>query len=118
MRDQNEVNLIGRIACTAEVVRQAFKCRTFRVYITEDVVGIQIAGALKELGLPRTEFLTALLTFNLGVEAGQLAVIATAFLLLGWHCANRTWYRSRVVIPISAMIACTSLVWTVQRLHA
>ncbi|HTQ10599.1 MAG TPA: NAD(P)H-dependent glycerol-3-phosphate dehydrogenase [Fimbriimonadaceae bacterium] len=31
----------------AEIVRQAFKCRTFRVYITDDVIGIQIAGALK-----------------------------------------------------------------------
>jgi len=31
----------------AEVVRRAFKCRTFRVYITDDVIGIQIAGALK-----------------------------------------------------------------------
>lgn len=33
----------------AEIVRQAFKCRTFRVYITDDVIGIQIAGALKNV---------------------------------------------------------------------
>ena len=37
--------------------------------------GMGFAGALKELGLPRSEFVTALLTFNVGVEAGQLAVI-------------------------------------------
>ena len=74
------------------------------------------AGALKELGLPRSEFVTALLTFNVGVEAGQLAVIAAAFLLVGWHCAHRAWYRTRVVVPASAMIACTAVYWTVQRL--
>lgn len=33
----------------AEVVRQAYKCRTFRVYLTEDVQGIQLAGALKNV---------------------------------------------------------------------
>jgi hydrogenase/urease accessory protein HupE len=78
--------------------------------------GMGFAGALKELGLPRSEFLTALLTFNVGVEAGQLTVIGAAFLLVGWHCANRAWYRSRIVVPASAMIAFTAVYWTIQRL--
>jgi hydrogenase/urease accessory protein HupE len=77
--------------------------------------GLGFAGALKELGLPRSEFVTALLTFNIGVEAGQLSVIAIAFLLVGWQWSNRVWYRPRVVIPTSAAIACTALYWTVQR---
>jgi hydrogenase/urease accessory protein HupE len=80
--------------------------------------GMGFAGALKDLGLPRSEFVTALLTFNVGVEAGQLAVIGVAFLLVGWHSANRAWYRSRIVVPASAMIACTALYWTVQRLFS
>ena len=79
--------------------------------------GMGFAGALKELGLPRSEFLTALLTFNVGVEAGQLAVIGAAFLLVGWHCANRAWYRSRIVVPASVLIACTAVYWTIQRLQ-
>jgi glycerol-3-phosphate dehydrogenase (NAD(P)+) len=33
----------------SETVRQAFKCRTFRVYISDDVIGIQMAGALKNV---------------------------------------------------------------------
>lgn len=78
--------------------------------------GMGFAGALKELGLPRSEFVTALVTFNLGVEAAQLTVIATAFLLLGWHWSNRNWYRGRVVIPASAMIACMAVYWTVERM--
>ena len=78
--------------------------------------GLGFAGALKELGLPRSEFVTALLTFNVGVEAGQLTVIAVAFMVVGWHCANRAWYRSRIVVPASAMIACTAVYWTIQRL--
>jgi hydrogenase/urease accessory protein HupE len=78
--------------------------------------GMGFAGALKELGLPRSEFLTALLTFNVGVEAGQLAVMGAAFMLVGWHCAHRAWYRSRVVVPVSALIASTAVFWTVERL--
>jgi len=78
--------------------------------------GMGFAGALKELGLPRSEFVTALLTFNLGVEAGQLAVIGVAFMLVGWHCANRVWYRSRIVVPVSTLIACTAVYWTIARL--
>jgi hypothetical protein len=78
--------------------------------------GLGFAGALRELGLPRSEFLTALLTFNMGVEAGQLAVLAAAFTLVGWHCARHDWYRSRIVVPASLMIACTAVYWTIERL--
>jgi hydrogenase/urease accessory protein HupE len=78
--------------------------------------GMGFAGALKELGLPRSEFVTALLTFNIGVEAGQLAVIGTAFVLVGWYSANRVWYRRRIVVPASMAIACTAVYWTIQRL--
>jgi len=78
--------------------------------------GMGFAGALKELGLPRSEFLAALLTFNIGVEAGQLTVIGVAFLFVGWHFSQRDWYRARVVVPASAMIGCTAVYWTVARL--
>lgn len=37
--------------------------------------GFGFAGALREIGLPEGEVPTALLAFNLGVEAGQLAVV-------------------------------------------
>jgi len=78
--------------------------------------GMGFAGALQELGLPRSEFLTALLTFNLGVEAGQLAVIGAAFMLVGWHYADCVWYRRRIAVPASMLIACTAVYWTIQRL--
>lgn len=78
--------------------------------------GMGFAGALKDLSLPRSEFATALVTFNVGVEAGQMAVIAAAFLFVGWYCADRSWYRGRIVVPVSAMIACTAVYWTIQRI--
>jgi hypothetical protein len=77
--------------------------------------GMGFAGVLEEIGLPRGEFLTALLTFNLGVELGQLAVITLAFLAVGIWFKDRPWYRARIVIPLSALIALTGAYWTVER---
>lgn len=78
--------------------------------------GMGFAGALKDLGLPRGEFLTGLVTFNVGVEIGQLTVIGAAFVLVGWYCSRRVWYRTRVVVPASMAIACMAVYWMVQRI--
>jgi hypothetical protein len=78
--------------------------------------GLGFAGALGELGLPRSEFVTALIGFNLGVEAGQLTVIAAAFAVVGWRWGRREWYRRLVVMPASAVIACIAVYWTIQRI--
>lgn len=43
-------------------------------------------------------------------------MIGLAATLVGWHCRNKTWYRSRVVVPASVAIAVTALYWTVERL--
>ncbi len=46
------------------------------------VHGLGFAGALKEIGLPEQHLAVALFTFNVGVEIGQLLVIAMAFVLV------------------------------------
>ena len=79
--------------------------------------GMGFAGVLSELGLPRSEFLPALLSFNAGVELGQLTVILAAFLLVGAF-RNRPWYRRRIVIPASLAIAAVGLFWAIQRIAA
>ena len=78
--------------------------------------GMGFAGVLKELGLPRSEFLTALVTFNVGVEFGQLAVIAAAFVLVAGWARAKPWYRPRFVVPASFVIAVIGIYWTVQRI--
>ncbi len=77
--------------------------------------GLGFAGVLHEVGLPRSEFLTGLITFNVGVELGQLAVISLAFGLVGYWGKNRPWYRARVIVPASGAIALTGLYWTIER---
>ena len=77
--------------------------------------GLGFAGVLGELGLPSGQFIPALLAFNLGVEVGQLTVIAAATLAVGWW-RTAPFFRSRIVVPASMAIACVAIYWTAQRL--
>jgi hypothetical protein len=108
---------IAYVAVENLLISELKSWRVWLVFACGLLHGLGFAGVLHELGLPRREFLTALLSFNVGVEAAQLAVIAAAFLVVGAWFAGRTWYRTRIVMPASAAIACTALVWAVQRLQ-
>lgn len=77
--------------------------------------GMGFAGVLSELGLPRSQFVPALLSFNAGVELGQLAVIATLALALALPFRHAPWYRRRIVVPGSLAIAAIGLYWFVER---
>lgn len=77
------------------------------------VHGMGFASALGTL--PRGSFLPALVSFNVGVELGQLSVIAAAFLVVGWF-RSRTWYRPTVVIPASVAIAAMGIYWAIDRI--
>jgi hypothetical protein len=78
--------------------------------------GMGFAGVLRDLRLARADVLPALVSFNTGIELAQLTVIAVAL-----ACTARVsrhgpqFYRARIVIPISALIAVTALAWTVER---
>ena len=77
--------------------------------------GLGFAGVLQEIGLPRDDFLTGLIAFNVGVEFGQLATIAIAWVLTGLWFRHRSWYRTGIVYPGSAAIAPVGAYWTVER---
>jgi hydrogenase/urease accessory protein HupE len=77
--------------------------------------GMGFAGVLRDIGLPRSQFLTALVSFNVGVEAGQLTVIAIALAAVAYWRQNRPVYRRLIVQPASLVIALCGLFWTFQR---
>ena len=78
--------------------------------------GMGFAGVLSQLGLPESDFATALVFFNVGVEAGQLFVIAVTFSCVFWLLKNQQLYRQWVVIPVSALISLIGIFWTYERL--
>lgn len=78
--------------------------------------GLGFAAALHDLHIPRSDFLSALISFNAGVEFGQLAVLLLAFLAVAWTFGKQPWYRSRISIPASVLIGLVGIFWTIQRL--
>jgi len=76
--------------------------------------GLGFASVLGEFGLPDGQFIPALIGFNIGVELGQLTVIALAFIAVGW-LAGRPWYRRMISIPASCAIAAVGAFWVVER---
>ena len=86
------------------------------VFLFGLIHGMGFASALTDLGLPKNAYFSSLIMFNLGVELGQISVILSAFLLLGLPFGNKPYYRKRIVIPLSIIIAAIALYWTVERL--
>ncbi len=77
--------------------------------------GLGFASVLGDVGLQDNRFVIGLIGFNIGVELGQLAVITLAFLLLGLPFGQKGWYRTRITIPASALIALVGAWWTFER---
>ncbi|KUP92575.1 hypothetical protein TRIHO_25450 [Tritonibacter horizontis] len=77
--------------------------------------GLGFASVLGDFGLPSEAIVPALLGFNVGVELGQLTVVAIAFGLVGFWFGKHPKYRGRVAIPASATIAVVGAYWFVER---
>lgn len=77
------------------------------------VHGLGFAGALQAIGLPQQHLLAALLTFNLGVELGQLAVVGS--LWAGWRLLREQPWLARARTPVLYAIGSMAAWWTVAR---
>jgi hypothetical protein len=76
--------------------------------------GFGFASVLAEMGLPKGARLVSLVAFNLGVEAGQLAVVL-AVMPLAYFLRATHFYRRGIMPWGSSAIACLALFWFVQR---
>lgn len=77
--------------------------------------GFGFAGVLADLGLEAGNLLLPLFTFNLGVEAGQLAVVAV-LMPLAWWLRRTVFYRRAILIGGSILAALIGAYWCLERL--
>jgi hypothetical protein len=91
------------------------KWRTVLVFCFGLLHGLGFASVLVKFGLPEEQFLPALIGFNIGVELGQLSVIAIAYFLLGLTFGQKPYYRSVITIPASCIIAAIGAWWVFER---
>jgi len=77
--------------------------------------GFGFAGALRQISLPHSEIPLALLSFNIGVEAGQLAVLAVVLPTVFW-LRRQQWFVDRGVKGLSGAIALAGVCWFLIRI--
>lgn len=99
------------------VANELHKSRLILVFLFGLLHGLGFAGVLTDFGMPQDDFAVALISFNVGVEFGQLAVIALAFVLLSIWFKDQSIYRRIVIVPGSALITVTGLYWFLERLE-
>ncbi|OWQ47149.1 hypothetical protein CDL60_12280 [Roseateles noduli] len=80
------------------------------------VHGLGFAGALREIGLPEKHLLVALLTFNVGVEIGQLMTVGACWAL--WRVASRWSWTSRLRTALLYLIGSAAAYWSWLRIAA
>jgi hypothetical protein len=78
--------------------------------------GLGFAGALADLGIDRTHLAETLVGFNVGVELGQLTVVAAAALVLRALPVQIERRRAWITVPGSLAIAVIGAYWAVERL--
>ena len=77
--------------------------------------GFGFAGALKDIGLPEGEVPMALLTFNLGVEAGQVAIVLAAMGVLALIQRWTAPLLRPVMLSVTYLIGITASYWFIER---
>ena len=90
--------------------------RIIIVFMFGLIHGMGFASALNEIGLPRNQFFLSILSFNVGVELGQISIIIAIFTLIISPFGKKDYYRKSVVNPLSICIGLTALYWTIQRI--
>lgn len=77
--------------------------------------GLGFASVLGDLGLEQGQFLASLISFNVGVELGQLSIVAGAWMLFHWFYDSK-WYDRTIPVIGSLGIACMGIIWAVERI--
>ena len=77
--------------------------------------GLGFAAVLNHYGIPKDNFISLLLSFNIGVELGQIAVLMIAFIVVNL-ILRQSWQNQKIRIPASIIIGCFGLFWFIERI--
>jgi len=96
------------------IFKEPNKWRYLVVFIFGLLHGLGFASVLNQYGLPKDNFISLLLAFNIGVEIGQLSVLIIAFFVLRL-IFKKKWQSKRIRIPASIIIGFVGLFWFIER---
>jgi len=95
----------GRLAASRSVVVFAFGL----------LHGLGFASVLADFGLPQDAFILGLLSFNIGVEIGQLLIVVPIYLALRVISLSQAQFRNGFQLPVSGLIAAVGIFWFAER---
>ncbi|MDA9607059.1 HupE/UreJ family protein, partial [Candidatus Pelagibacter sp.] len=92
------------------------KMRPYIIFIFGLLHGLGFAGILNEIGISDSLFISSLISFNLGVELGQISVILLSYIFISLLFKDKLWYRDRITKPLSLIIALIGFYWFFERI--
>ena len=103
------------VAIENTMFKQTTKWRPLVIFGFGLLHGLGFAALLTQYGLPKDNFISLLLAFNVGVELGQLAVLIMAFILVR-AIFRKSQNKNQLKIPASIIIGLIGLYWFVDSL--
>ena len=101
------------VAVENTLYKKTTKWRPLVVFSFGLLHGLGFATLLTEYGLPKDNFISLLLAFNIGVEFGQLSVLLMAFIIVRLIFI-KTKYKNQLKIPASILIGLVGLYWFIE----
>ena len=101
------------VALENSLFKKTTKWRSLVIFGFGLLHGLGFAALLTEYGLPKDNFISLLLAFNIGVELGQLAVLLVAFILVRAILRNSK-NKDRLRVPASIIIGSVGLYWFIE----
>ena len=91
------------------------KYRSIIIFFFGLLHGLGFASVLSSFGLPGTNFIWALVGFNIGVEIGQITIILAFYAIFIYWIKTKNYYRKYISIPGSLIIALFGTFWLLER---
>ena len=79
--------------------------------------GLGFALVLSDIGYQSSQLIVNLISFNLGIEAAQIFIILSLYVLLGIKFSNKKYYRYIFQVPVSLFIALVGIYWFFERIN-
>ena len=91
------------------------KYRSITIFFFGLLHGLGFASVLSSFGLPSTNFVWALVGFNIGVEIGQITIIFVFYAICIYWINKKNYYTKFISMPGSAIIALIGVFWFFER---
>ena len=92
----------------------SFRNKAITVFVFGLFHGLGFAGLLKEIAVPEEHFLSSLLFFNVGIEIGQIVIIALALPVI-YAFRGQKWYPAAVKVA-AVLLSFVGVYWMVERI--